>query len=95
MSRERANCQASHKEKFITMDRQTKQPSVALDGLGSMIEDRQRYEEASALCLLSIARSQERIADALEMIVGVMTTTEADERDAARFDAQSHIRNFR
>jgi hypothetical protein len=54
------------------MDTQTKQRSVALDGLGSMIEDRQRYEEASALCLLSIARSQERIADALETLVSVV-----------------------
>lgn len=41
---------------------------VHLDGIGLMIEDRHQYEAASALCLLSIARSAERIAEALEKL---------------------------
>ena len=49
------------------MDTTTKQ-AVALDGIGSMIEDQKLYEEATALSLLSLAYSGERIAAALEQI---------------------------
>jgi hypothetical protein len=41
---------------------------VVLDGLGSLIENDGQYEQASALCLLSIACSLERIANSLDEV---------------------------
>lgn len=49
-----------------TMQRPLRDSGVSLDHMGHLIERDDRIDEAVALCLLSIARSAERIATALE-----------------------------
>ncbi len=48
----------------------TKDSGLDLERIGWMIADEARYEQASALCLLSLAGSAERIAAALEAMKG-------------------------
>ena len=59
---------------------------IYLDGIDTMIEDRMQYERASALCLLSIAYSAERIAAAAERVASRFEDVSSPEHGVFTFN---------